>query len=66
MLLTAHPTFFKKLEEEAGYSATVEKTRTRFYELTKQFSTMEQHNAQAGTIRRECRHHETLAEVGYA
>ncbi|XP_071529650.1 uncharacterized protein [Panulirus ornatus] len=52
-----------KLEEEAGYITTLEKTRTRFYELTKQFSTMEQHNAQPGTIRRECRHHETLAEI---
>ncbi|KAG7160331.1 uncharacterized protein LOC121876175 [Homarus americanus] len=53
----------QKLEDIAGYSTTVDKVRTRFYELTKQFSIMEQHNAQPGTIRRECRHHETLAEI---
>lgn len=53
----------QQLEDEAGYSTTVEKVRTRFYELTKQFSAMEQHNAQPGTIRRECRHHESLSEI---
>ncbi|XP_069163528.1 uncharacterized protein [Procambarus clarkii] len=53
----------EKLEREIGYETTVDKVRTRFYELTKQFSLMEQHNAQPGTIRRECRHHEHLAEI---
>nr|XP_053628700.1 uncharacterized protein LOC128686077 [Cherax quadricarinatus] len=52
-----------KLEKEASYSTTVDKIRSRFYELTKQFSVMEQHNAQPGTIRRESRHHEMLAEI---
>lgn len=53
----------QKLEDEDGYSSTIEKVRTRFYELTKQFSMTEQHNSQPGTIRRECKHHEMLAEI---
>ncbi|XP_045130992.1 uncharacterized protein LOC123516046 [Portunus trituberculatus] len=53
----------QKLEDEDGYYTTIEKVRTRFYELTKQFSISEQHNAQPGTIRRECKHHEMLAEI---
>ena len=56
----------QKLEDEEGYYTTVEKVRTRFYELTKQFSMTEQHNSQPGTIRRECKHHEMLAEVSLA
>ena len=58
--------FLQKLEEEEEYTTTMEKVRTRFYELTKQFSMTEQHNSQPGTIRRECRHHEMLAEVDTA
>ncbi|XP_063859876.1 uncharacterized protein LOC135100671 isoform X1 [Scylla paramamosain] len=53
----------QKLEDEEGYSTTIEKVRTRFYELTKQFSMTEQHNSQPGTIRRECKHHEMLSEI---
>lgn len=51
------------LKEEAHYFTTVEKVRSRFSELTKQFTTVEQHNSQSGTIRRECKHHELLSEI---
>ncbi|KAK4297574.1 hypothetical protein Pmani_030027 [Petrolisthes manimaculis] len=53
----------KKLEDEADYQTTVDKVRSRFHELAKQFSNTEQHNTQPGTIRRECRHHHTISQI---
>ncbi|CAL4181990.1 unnamed protein product [Meganyctiphanes norvegica] len=53
----------QELETKMNYSCTIDKVRSRFYELTKQFSLVEQHNAQSGTIRRESRHHQILSQI---
>ncbi|XP_042878221.1 uncharacterized protein LOC122257176 isoform X2 [Penaeus japonicus] len=51
------------LEEKAGYVTTTERVKTRFYELTKQYAAMLQHNSDPGTLYRESRHHEILADI---
>ncbi|XP_042237293.1 uncharacterized protein LOC121876307 isoform X2 [Homarus americanus] len=53
----------KSLKEEGGYHTTVEKVRARFYELSKQYEAMLHHNSQPGTLYRESRHHEMLADI---
>ncbi|ROT85550.1 hypothetical protein C7M84_012073 [Penaeus vannamei] len=51
------------LEKEASYVTTTERVKTRFYELAKQYAAMLQHNSDPGTLYRESRHHEILAEI---
>lgn len=52
-----------KLLEEGGYHTTTEKVKARFCELSKQYEAMLHHNSQPGTLYRESRHHEILADI---
>lgn len=52
----------EKLREQ-GFTTTLEKARTRFYELTKYYSTMLRYNSQPGALHRESKHHEILARI---
>nr|XP_053628904.1 uncharacterized protein LOC128686166 isoform X2 [Cherax quadricarinatus] len=51
------------LKEEGNYHTNVEKVRTRIYELFKQYEAVLRHNSQPGTLYRESRHHQILADI---
>ncbi|KAK7077237.1 hypothetical protein SK128_015393 [Halocaridina rubra] len=53
----------ESLQKECGYSTTVEKARTRFYELAKYYGTMLRYNSQPGALHRESKHNEILATI---
>ncbi|XP_069190037.1 uncharacterized protein [Procambarus clarkii] len=52
-----------KMMEDDDHHTSVEKVRTRFYELSKQYEAVLRHNSQPGTLYRESKHHEILADI---